>query len=59
MGDRLVAECSLNLMDVICGRAPHVEEWVPLDTGGELRLSLDYDTVEDSPAPGKSVRPRT
>lgn len=42
-------------MDVVCGRAPHVEEWIPLDTEGDLRMSLDYDTVEDIPAPGDSV----
>ncbi|CAN0141512.1 unnamed protein product, partial [Ectocarpus sp. 8 AP-2014] len=53
--DRLLGECSLNLVEVVTGRAPHVEEWVPLDSEGELRLSLDYDSVRDLPVPGDSV----
>lgn len=56
-GDRLLGECSLNLVGVVSGRAPHVEEWVPLDTEGDLRLSLDYDSVGPLPVPGDSVRP--
>lgn len=54
--DRLLGECSLNLVEVVSGRAPHVEEWIPLDSEGELRLSLDYDSVGESPVPGDSVR---
>lgn len=56
IGDRLVGECSLFLVEVASGRAPHFEEWVPLDTEGELRLSLDYDSVGPLPVPGDSVR---
>ncbi|CBJ33610.1 expressed unknown protein [Ectocarpus siliculosus] len=55
--DRLLGECSLNLVEVVSGRAPHVEEWVPLDSEGELRLSLDYDSVRELPVPGDSVYP--
>ncbi|CAM9603071.1 unnamed protein product [Ectocarpus sp. 4 AP-2014] len=53
--DRLLGECFLNLVEVVSGRAPHVEEWVPLDSEGELRLSLDYDSVRELPVPGDSV----
>ncbi|CAM9336395.1 unnamed protein product [Ectocarpus sp. 12 AP-2014] len=53
--DRLLGECSLNLVEVVSGRAPHVEEWVPLDSEGELRLSLDYDSVRELAVPGDSV----
>ncbi|CAM9699245.1 unnamed protein product, partial [Ectocarpus fasciculatus] len=55
VNDRLLGECSLNLVEVVSGRAPHVEEWVPLDSEGELRLSLDYDSVGELPVPGDSV----
>lgn len=55
-GDRLVGECSLNLVEVVSGRAPHFEEWVPLDTEGDLRLSLNYDSVGEWPRPGDTVR---
>lgn len=54
-GDRLLGECSLNLVEVVSGRAPHMEEWVPLDSEGDLRLSLDYDSVGTVPVPGDSV----
>lgn len=54
-GDRVLGECSLNLVEVVSGRAPHIEEWVPLDSGGDLRLSLDYDSVGTMPTPGDSV----
>eukprot|EP00752_Nemacystus_decipiens_P004775 g4346.t1 len=54
-GDRVLAECSLNLVEVVSGRAPHIEEWVPLDSGGDLRLCLAYDSVGTAPAPGDSV----
>ncbi|CAM9683632.1 unnamed protein product [Pylaiella littoralis] len=54
-GDRLLGECSLNLVEVVSGRAPHVQEWVPLDSEGDLRLSLDYDSVGGEPVPGDSV----
>eukprot|EP00903_Cladosiphon_okamuranus_P008181 g7880.t1 len=54
-GDPLLGECSLNLVEVVSGRAPHIEEWVPLDSEGDLRLSLDYDSVGTMPAPGDSV----
>ncbi len=58
-GDLLLGKCSLNLVEVVSGRAPHIEEWVPLDRGGDLRLSLDYDSVGGMPAPGDSVRTMT
>ena len=54
--DRVLGECSLNLVEVVSGRAPHIEDWVPLDSGGDLRLCLDYDSVGTMPAPGDSVR---
>ena len=54
--DRLLGECSINLVGVVSGRVPHIEEWVPLNTEGDLRLSLDYDSVGSAPAPGDSVR---
>ncbi|CAN0360505.1 unnamed protein product, partial [Laminaria digitata] len=53
--DRLLGECSLNLVEVVSGRVPHIEEWVPLNTEGDLRLSLDYDSVGRLPVPGDSV----
>eukprot|EP00904_Undaria_pinnatifida_P002215 jgi/Undpi1/11995/HiC_scaffold_4.g01694.m1 len=55
--DRLLGECSINLVGVVSGRVPHIEEWVPLNTEGDLRLSLDYDSVGSAPAPGDSVYP--
>ena len=55
-GDRLLGECSINLVEVVSGRVPHMEEWVPLNTEGDLRLSLDYDSVGCPPVPGDSVR---
>ena len=57
-GDRLLGECSINLVEVVSGRVPHIEEWVPLNTEGDLRLSLDYDSVGRLPMPGDSVRVR-
>lgn len=57
--DGVLGECSLNLVEVVSGRAPHIEEWVPLDRGGDLRLSLDYDSVGGMPVPGDSVRTMT
>lgn len=54
--DLVLGECSLNLVEVVSGRAPHIDEWIPLDSGGDLRLSLDFDSVGRMPAPGDSVR---
>lgn len=52
----LLGECSLDLVEMVCGRAPHVEEWVPLNSEGDLRLSLNYDSVGAAvPVPGDSV----
>lgn len=53
--DRLLGECTLDLVSVVSGRVLHMEEWVPLSSGGDLKLSLDYDSVGTLPSPGDSA----
>lgn len=55
-GDVSLGHCTLNLVNVASGRVPHMEEWVPLSSGGALKLSLDYDSAGAVPSPGDSVR---
>ncbi|CAM9566433.1 unnamed protein product, partial [Choristocarpus tenellus] len=54
--EKVIGKCLLNLLEIISGRLPHLEEWIWLDTGGQLKISIDYDTAGTLPVPGDRVR---
>ena len=54
--DLLLGETFINMVDLVTARCRNVDEWFPLDKGGAIRLSIDYDFLEPHPNPGDLVR---
>ena len=64
--DRLLGKCSINVLPILCGKTPYLDEWCTLhhksdsrvdhgsrvDAAGRVRIVIEYEPTDPPPRPG-------